>query len=140
MNEIEAAIEAAGYKSFAAALAASTYGEVLVSGGPYTIFAPTDAAFAKFPKRSLAVLREDAKLLRAVVGHHFAAGKVLSRQFIGKRIRAATYSGESVVIEDADGLHVNKAKLVQADVMIGSCVLHGIDAVLWPREPLAVAV
>lgn len=140
MNEIETAIEAAGFAVFAQAMAESDYGQVLVSGKPYTIFAPTDAAFEKFPQSSLEHLRDDMKLLRSVVGYHFAAGKVLSQRFEGKRIRAATYSGDSLVIDGKDGLHVNKARLITPDIIIGACVLHGIDAVLWPREPVAVAV
>jgi uncharacterized surface protein with fasciclin (FAS1) repeats len=140
MNEIERAIEAAGYKVFAEAVAESDYGQVLASGKPYTIFAPTDAAFAKFPDSSLEHLRDDMKLLRSVVGYHFAAGKVLAQRFAGKRIRAKTYAGESLVIEDLGGLHVNKARLVQADLIIGACVLHGIDGVLWPLEPAQAAL
>lgn len=140
MNELETAIEAAGFAVFAQAIAESDYGQVLASGGPYTIFAPTDAAFDKFSQGSLEHMRDDLKLLRSVVGYHFAAGKVLSQRFADKRIRAATYSGESLVIDGRNGLYVNKAKLVQPDIIIGACVLHGIDGVLWPREPAAVAL
>lgn len=137
MNNVETAIEAAGFRAFARALSECFYGDVIESGGPYTIFAPTDGAFAKVSKSSLALLEEDAKLLRAVVGYHFAAGKVVAKQFAGRRIRASTYTGETLLITDDGGLHVNKANLVQPDIMIGACVLHGIDGVLWPREHAA---
>jgi uncharacterized surface protein with fasciclin (FAS1) repeats len=79
-------------------------------------------------------------LLHAVAGYHFAAGKVLSSRFIGKRIRAVTYGGDSVLIDGKNGLRVGAANLVRPDILAGSSVIHGIDGVLWPREPAAAAV
>ncbi len=138
MSLIEDAVEAAGFAAFADALRASPYGEVLDSGAPYTIFAPTDAAFEKFsPEARDRLLRENEGLLRAVLGYHFAAGKVTSARFNGKRIRAVMYAGGDVVIDGKHGLRVNGANLVTPDVAVGNSVLHGIDGVLWPQEPSA---
>lgn len=137
MNNIEAAIEAAGFTAFARALAASGYGDVIQHGGPYTIFAPTDAAFSHAEAR--AYLDADENLPRAVIGNHIAAGKVASARFIGKRIRAMTLAGGSVVIGGGETLCVNNAKLVQPDIQIGACVLHGVDGVLWPRAAAPIA-
>lgn len=141
MNTIVNAIESAGFGVFARLLRSSRFGDLLQAGGPYTIFAPTDAAFAKFPQGEFRTLMEaDDALLRSVAGYHFAAGKVVSARFAGKRIRAVTYGGQSVIIDGRNGLRVNTAMLVEPDIiMAGACVVHGIDGVLWPRQPKAVA-
>jgi uncharacterized surface protein with fasciclin (FAS1) repeats len=141
MNPIERAIDEAGYRSFARLLQASPFGALLESGGPYTIFAPSDEAFEKFPHASIDDLIADGgDLLRAVAGYHFAAGKVMSKRFSGKRIRAVTYGGQPLVIDGRNGLRVNTAKLVAPDIAAGACVVHGIDSVLWPREPAVAAL
>jgi uncharacterized surface protein with fasciclin (FAS1) repeats len=133
-------IEAAGFCAFARMLRTGPFGDVLESGGPYTIFAPTDAAFTKLPQGALRRLMEaDGPLQRAVASYHFAAGKVMSARFVDKRIRAVTYGGQSAIIDGRDGLRVNNARLLQPDILVGTCVVHGIDGVLWPRAPEAAA-
>lgn len=140
MNPIERAIEAAGFTSFARVLQASPYGALLESGGPYTIFAPIDEAFSKFPHATIEdMIADGGNLLRSVAAYHFAAGKVMAKRFAGTRIRAVTYGGQPLVIDGRNGLRVNTAKLVKPDLIVGACVVHGVDSVLWPREP-AVAV
>ncbi|HRE44797.1 MAG TPA: fasciclin domain-containing protein [Terricaulis sp.] len=140
MSMIEDAAQEAGFGVFAEALRASPYGDVLDGGGPYTVFAPTDAAFAAFsrvPPEQL--LHGDEVLMRRVIGYHFAVGKVMTRRFKGARIRATMYAGGHVIIDGRNGLRVNAANLVQPDIVVGACVLHGIDEVLWPREPAMAA-
>ncbi|MBL8537290.1 MAG: fasciclin domain-containing protein [Hyphomonadaceae bacterium] len=136
MSSIENAIKGAGFTAFAEALRASPYGAVLDGGGAYTLFAPTDEAFQKFSTVSMDVLlRGDEALLRTVIGYHFAAGRVMSASFKGRRIRAVMYAGGDLIIDGKDGLRVNRANLVKPDVIADACVIHGIDGVLWPREP-----
>lgn len=138
MSSIEEALSRAGYLTFSQALTASAYATTLDDGAPYTIFAPTEAAFAKFSHDGLGrLLRGDGVLLRAVVGFHLAAGKVLAARFAGKRIRAMTQAGEDLIIDGKHGLCVNGANVVEPDIIAGACVVHGIDSVLWPREPAA---
>lgn len=138
MSVVQAALARAGFVTFAEALEASAYAATLDDGGPYTIFAPNEAAFAKFAHEGIGrLLRGEPALLRAVVGYHIAAGKVLSPRFAGKRIRAMTQAGEDLIIDGKAGLRVNGANVVEPDIMIGACVVHGIDAVLWPSEPAA---
>jgi uncharacterized surface protein with fasciclin (FAS1) repeats len=140
MIMITNAIEAAGFGAFARMLRASSFGDLLQSGGPYTIFAPIDAAFSKLPLGAFRTLMEaDENQLRSVAGYHFAAGKVVSARFVGKRIRAVTYGGQSLIIDGRDGLRVNTASIAQPDVLVGACVVHGIDDVLRPREPEVLA-
>lgn len=135
MSSVEDDIEAAGFSAFAEALRASPYGQTLDGGGPFTIFAPSDEAFAKFSQTALDRLHDDEALLRAVIGYHFAAGKVMAGRFAGKRIRAVMYAGGDCIIDGKNGLKVNGANLTRPDVVAGACVVHGVDAVLWPREP-----
>jgi len=141
MSSIEDAVEAAGFGAFADALRESPYGEVLDSGGPYTVFAPSDSAFGKFSTASLdRLLHGDEALLRTVLGYHFASGKVMSASFKGKRIRAVMYAGGDLIIDGRNGgLRVNRANLTKPDVIAGACVVHGIDGVLWPQAPAAAA-
>jgi uncharacterized surface protein with fasciclin (FAS1) repeats len=140
MSSIEEALESAGFAQFADALRASPYGEVLDRGGAYTIFAPTEQAFEKFSMESMdRLLHGDEALMLAVMGYHFASGKVMSASFKGKRIRAVMYAGGDLIIDGKSGLRVNGANLIKPDLAVGSCVIHGIDGVLWPREPVAIA-
>jgi uncharacterized surface protein with fasciclin (FAS1) repeats len=140
MSSIEQAVEEAGFSAFAEALRESPYAEVLDSGGPYTVFAPTDAAFGKFSSESLdRLMHGDEALLRAVIGYHFASGRVMSSQLKGKRIRAVMYAGGDLIIDGRDGLRVNRANVTKTDIVAGECVIHGIDTVLWPKEPAAAA-
>ena len=136
MSQIEDALDTAGFKAFAEAIRESPYGEVLDSGGAYTMFAPTDEAFGKFSASSLErLLRGDEALMRSVLGYHFAAGKVRVARFQGSRIRAVMYAGGDVIIYGkSGGVRVHKANLSQPDIVAGNCIVHGIDAVLWPQE------
>ncbi|HVV32008.1 MAG TPA: fasciclin domain-containing protein [Vitreimonas sp.] len=135
MNDIVVALEAAGFRQFARAVTASGASDVLSNGAPYTIFAPSDAAFAKFPQRVLGRLfGDDLPLLRDVVSYHFAAGKVGAARFAGKRIRAVTHGGKALIIDGKHGLRVNDARVTTPDLVCGPCLIHGIDGVLWPRE------
>ncbi|MGD9816427.1 MAG: fasciclin domain-containing protein [Hyphomonadaceae bacterium] len=138
-TSIEHDLDAAGFGTFAGLLRKSRYLEALDGGGPFTVFAPSEAAFAKFPHGVMAALQsgDDDVLLRSMVAHHFAAGKVMARRFTGKRIRAAMYGGHSLIIDGRNGLRVDTANLVQPDIVSGESVVHGIDAVLWPPETAA---
>ena len=139
---IVAALENAGFGVFADTLGASPHGDVLDTGKPFTLFAPTDAAFRKFSRASLErLLHGDAATLRSVMGYHFVAGKVLSARLAGKRFRAVMYAGGDIIIDGKSGtLRVNGANLVQPDVPAGACIVHGIDTVLWPPAPAASAI
>jgi len=141
MSAVVSAIQFAGFSDFTRALKQSGCGEILDKGGPYTVFAPTDEAFAKFPPAMIKKLfGGDADLLRAVVSHHFAPGKVMAGRFDGKRIRAKTHGGQTLLIDGKDGLRVEDANVVRPDLVVGETVIHGIDGVLWPHEPVAAVL
>jgi len=128
----------AGFYTFASALRSSDHFKTLEGAGPFTVFAPSDAAFKQFSPAALdRLLKEDRDLLNVVLGYHFAAGRVATARFAGKRIRAVMHAGGDVIIDGRSGLRVNTARLVKPDLAAGNGVIHGIDAVLWPRAPAA---
>jgi uncharacterized surface protein with fasciclin (FAS1) repeats len=133
---IVAATHAAGYRTFASALRTTDHIAELEGPGPFTVFAPTDAAFEKFSSSQLdRLLQGDPALLRLVLGFHIAAGAVRAARFAGCRIRATMRTGGHVIINGrAAVLRVNGAQIVEPDIAAANGVIHGVNAVLWPRE------
>jgi uncharacterized surface protein with fasciclin (FAS1) repeats len=130
---IASVAEQAGFHMFASALRSTDHIRSLEGAGPFTVFAPTDAAFGKFSTAALdRLLDGDEKLRELVIGYHIAKGKVVASQFRGKRIRAAMSSGGDVIIDGRAGLCVNGAIVVQSDIASDNGVIHGLDTVLWP--------
>lgn len=133
---IVSAADQAGYCTFASALRNTDHVRTLDGAGPFTVFAPSDAAFKKFSTAALDQLLDgDRDLLALVMGYHFAPGRVVAKQFEGKRIKAVMHDGGDVIINGRDGLSVNAAHIVQANIQAANGIIHGIDAVLWPKSP-----
>lgn len=133
-----AAADDAGCHIFAAALKKSDFAERLQSPGGFTIFAPTDTAFEKFSSSALQrLLTGDRARLNRVLGYHCAVGKVASTRFADKRLRAVMLSGGDVIINGRGHLMVNRAHVIKPDLAATNGVVHGIDAVLWPRDQAA---
>jgi len=131
----------AGFHVFAAALRTSEHFNKLDGEGPFTVFAPTDAAFKKFSRSALdRLLNEERELLHVVLGYHFAVGKVATARLTGKRIRAVMQAGGDVIIDGRSaGLRVNAARVCKPDLNARNGVVHGIDALLWPRQAAVAA-
>ena len=110
-------------------------GEVLTAPGPTTIFAPTDDAFAKLPPEMLKDLMkpESKEKLRAILGYHIVDGRATSRDFLGKRLEAATIQGGSLLIDATKGVTVDNAKMVKADIVADNGFIHVIDTVVMPK-------
>jgi uncharacterized surface protein with fasciclin (FAS1) repeats len=113
----------------------------LQAPGRFTLFAPTDEAFAKFPATTLEKLQrpEQAGLLDAVVTVHLVAGQVLTPRLAGRRIRGKSVQGAELVINGAEPITVNGAEVVRPDIMAANGVIHGIGKVLWPKLAREVA-
>ena len=106
--------------------------ETLNGKGPFTVFAPTDAAFAKVPKSTLDALGADTEQLKAVLLYHVAGGKLTARKIV-KRSSVKTVNGARVKIRvTKKGVKVNNAKVVKADVKASNGIIHAIDKVLLP--------
>lgn len=109
--------------------------ETLKSKGPFTVFAPTEEAFAKLPKATVDALLKDKKALAEVLTYHVVPGKVLAADVVkmnGKS--AATAQGQKVKVAVKNGtVMINKSKVVQTDIMTSNGVIHVIDTVLIPK-------
>jgi len=134
LHIVEAA-EQAGYRMFAAALRRTALLKTLKRVGPFTVFAPTDDAFERLSAvKNDQLLKGEPELLALVMGYHIAAGQVGAARFAGKRIRAVMQAGGDVIIDGRDGLHVNAANIAESDISAANGVIHGVDAVLWPKQ------
>ena len=127
-----AAVAAGTFKSLAAALQAAGLVETLRGPGPFTVFAPTDEAFARIPKADLDALLKDKARLTAVLTYHVFAGNAGSADL--KQLKdLSTVNGGRLKIDASKGLKVDTATVIKADVPASNGVIHVIDAVLMPK-------
>lgn len=133
-NIVQTAVGAGQFKTLAGLLKTAGLAKTLQGKGPYTVFAPTDAAFAKVPKSTLNALAKDKAALRSVLLYHVAAGKVPAAKVV-KLKSAKTLNGQSVSIRVRNGnVFVNGAKVTTPDVMASNGVIHVINKVLIPKS------
>jgi uncharacterized surface protein with fasciclin (FAS1) repeats len=131
---VDTAVAAGSFKTLAAALTAGDLIQTLKGKGPFTVFAPTDEAFAKLPAATLADLLkpENKAKLQAILTYHVVAGKVTASQVTGMK-SAKTVNGASLKISVMNGgVMINNAKVVKADIETSNGVIHVIDTVLLP--------
>jgi uncharacterized surface protein with fasciclin (FAS1) repeats len=131
-NIVQTAVAAGQFKTLAKLLTRAGLAGALQKPGPYTVFAPTDAAFAKVPKAAVAALVNDRAKLRAVLLYHVVPGKVTAAK-VAKLTSAKTLSGQALRIRVAGGrVFVNTARVTRPDVVASNGVIHVIDRVLLP--------
>ncbi|WP_411287904.1 fasciclin domain-containing protein [Phenylobacterium sp.] len=133
---VDTAVAAGQFNTLAAALTAAGLVNTLKGAGPFTVFAPTDAAFGKLPAGTVETLLkpENRAQLVAVLTYHVVPGKVMSSALVGKATEAKTVEGRTVNIDARmGGVTVNGAKVVAADVAASNGVIHVIDTVLIPK-------
>lgn len=129
---VATAVEAGSFNTLATALTEAGLIETLQSEGPFTVFAPTDEAFAKLPKGTVESLLKDKEALKNVLLYHVVSGKVMSGDVV-KLNTAETVQGSSVNIKVVDGkVMINDAQVVSADVNASNGVIHVIDTVILP--------
>jgi uncharacterized surface protein with fasciclin (FAS1) repeats len=131
---VAVAAGAGNFKTLVTAIKAAGLVETLQGKGPFTVFAPTDEAFAKLPEGTLAELLkpENKAKLVGVLTYHVVPGKVMAADV--KTMKAKTVNGQELAIEDADGkVTVNKANVTKTDIAASNGVIHVIDAVLLPK-------
>lgn len=133
MDIVETAVAAGQFTTLAAALEAAGLVDALKGDGPFTVFAPTDAAFAKLPAGTVEALLKDKAKLTAILTYHVVSGKVTADQVVTLS-GAKTLNGKSVKIMVHDGkVMVDNATVVKADVMASNGVIHVIDTVILPE-------
>lgn len=129
---VETAVAAGSFNTLATALEAAGLIETLKGEGPFTVFAPTDEAFAALPEGALEALLADKEQLTAVLTYHVVPGRVTADQVVSLD-EATTVNGASITIEASDmGVMINDAHVVTADVMASNGVIHVIDKVILP--------
>jgi len=131
---VTVAVEAGSFTTLAAALEAAGLVETLQGEGPFTVFAPTDAAFAKLPEGTVEGLLEDTEALTRILTYHVVPGEVTAEQVV-ELSSAGTVAGIELPIQVRDGnVFVGEAQVVQADVQASNGVIHVIDTVLLPAN------
>lgn len=130
---LEAARAAGSFKTLLTAIEAAGLSDTLRSAGPFTVFAPTDDAFAKLPKGTLESLLKNKEKLASVLTYHVVSGKVMASDVV-KLKDAKTVQGQSVKIDASNGVKVNNASVVTTDVSATNGVIHVIDTVLLPPD------
>ena len=126
------AVEAGSFKTLATALTEAGLVEALQGDGPFTVFAPTDEAFAKLPKGTLDNLLKDKEALKKVLLYHVVSGKVTSSQVVSLD-KATTLAEADVKIKTyGDNVMINNSKVVTADIEASNGIIHVIDKVLLP--------
>jgi uncharacterized surface protein with fasciclin (FAS1) repeats len=139
LDIVDTALAAGNFSTLAAALGAAGLIETLKKEGPFTVFAPTDAAFAKIPPQTLSELLqpENREKLREILTYHVLAGRV-SAYGVANLNSATTILGQTVKISKQDGVRINDAKVIAPNVEATNGTIHVIDTVLMPAAAATV--
>lgn len=130
-NIIETAIENGNFKTLIKALTAANLVETLEGTGPFTVFAPTDTAFAKIPSETMEAILKDNDKLASILTYHVLSGKTLSKDIVNMS-SAKTLNSKDVRIDSERGIRINNSNITTADVECSNGVIHIIDTVLMP--------
>ena len=130
-NIVETAIASGQFKTLVAAVNVAGLAETLQGSGPFTVFAPTDEAFANLPSGTVDGLLKDLPRLKKVLTYHVVAGKILAKDVAGLE-KAKSMQGGELRVDASHGVKINNAKVTLADVDASNGVIHVIDTVLIP--------
>jgi uncharacterized surface protein with fasciclin (FAS1) repeats len=133
---VDTAVAAGSFNTLVAAVTAAGLGATLKGEGPFTVFAPSDDAFAGLPAGAVdnLVKPENKDELVRILTLHVLPGKVMAADIAGKTLSPASVQGEALVVDGTDGVTVNGATVTQADIECTNGVIHVIDAVLMPER------
>ncbi len=128
---VDVAVKAGNFKTLVAAVQAAGLVDTLKGPGPFTVFAPTDEAFAKIPKATLDGLLKDKAALAKILTYHVVPGKVMAADVKAGMVKSV--QGQDITLATMGGVTVNGAKVVAADVAASNGVIHAIDTVIMPK-------
>ena len=128
---VDTAVAAGNFKTLVTALQAAGLVDTLKGKGPFTVFAPTDEAFAKIPKADLDALLKDKAKLTAVLTYHVVAGQVMAKDIKPGKVK--TLQGGELTLSTAGGVTVDGVKVIKPDILADNGVIHVIDTVLMPK-------
>lgn len=133
---VDTAAATGKFQTLIAAAKAAGLVETLKGPGPYTVFAPTDEAFAKLPKGTVDDLLkpENKAKLAAILTYHVVPGKVMAADIAGKKLNVKTVEGSDLAVDATKGVMVNNATVTTADVATSNGVIHIIDTVVMPKS------
>jgi uncharacterized surface protein with fasciclin (FAS1) repeats len=128
---VDTAVAAGDFKTLAVALEKAGLIDTLKGKGPFTVFAPTDAAFAKVPKKDLDALLADKSKLASVLTYHVVPGTVMAKDVRAGKVK--TVQGSDLTLSTSDGVKVDGANVVKTDIVADNGVIHVIDSVVLPK-------
>ncbi len=128
---VDVAVKAGSFKTLVAAVQAAGLVDVLKGPGPFTVFAPSDEAFAKIPKATLDGLLKDKAALTKVLTYHVVPGKVMAADVKAGKVKSV--QGQEITVKTEGGVMVDGAKVVATDVAASNGVIHVIDTVIMPK-------
>ena len=128
---VDTAVAAGNFKTLATALQAAGLVDTLKGKGPFTVFAPTDEAFAKIPKDQLDALLKDKAKLTAVLTYHVVPGKVMAKDVKAGKVK--TVQGSELTVTTTGGVKVDNANVTTTDIVADNGVIHVIDSVVLPK-------
>ena len=128
---VDTAAAAGSFKTLVTAVQAAGLVDTLKGPGPFTVFAPTDEAFAKIPKADLDALLKDKAKLTAVLTYHVVPGKVMAKDVKAGKVK--TVQGGELTVSTTGGVKVDNANVVKTDIAADNGVIHVIDTVVLPR-------
>ena len=133
---VDTAASAGTFSTLVAAVKAAGLVDTLKGPGPFTVFAPTDAAFAKLPEGTVASLLEPGNRdkLIAILTYHVVPGKIMSSDIAGKEVMVETVQGQSIDVNATKGVMVDAAHVTTADIETSNGVIHVIDTVILPKS------
>lgn len=131
---VDVAAQSGNFTTLIAAAAAADIITPMTGKGPFTVFAPTDAAFADLPDGALEelLLPENKQQLTAMLTYHVVPGAVTAEQMTGQRLHVATINGSDLLIDGRDGLKAGPANVITPDIRASNGIIHAIDKVLMP--------
>lgn len=132
---VDTAVSAGDFNTLVAAVKAAGLVETLKGDGPFTVFAPTDDAFAKLPDGTIENLLkpENKEQLVAILTYHVVPGKIMSADIAGKKADVKTVQGSELAVDATDGVKIDNASVTTADIETSNGVIHVIDTVVIPQ-------
>jgi uncharacterized surface protein with fasciclin (FAS1) repeats len=131
---VDTAVAAGKFNTLVAAVKAAGLAETLKGPGPFTVFAPTDEAFAKLPKGTVEALLKDKEKLTAILTYHVVPGRVLAADVVKLKSAKTVQGSEATINASADGVKVDNANVVKTDILCSNGVVHVIDGVIMPKK------
>jgi uncharacterized surface protein with fasciclin (FAS1) repeats len=129
---VDVAVQAGSFKTLVQAVQAAGLVETLSGEGPFTVFAPTDEAFAQIPQDTLQAVLADKEKLTAILTYHVVPGKLMAADVV-RSTQLQTVQGQSITVSTEGGVRVDNANVIQTDIEADNGVIHVIDQVIMPK-------